>query len=589
MKRILVLALALILAVGSLAVPSYAAEIDSSVQDLLVALEYHLYLDGEYKKSFNLPSQWVGGATSVEWMWRYPSNTRFSGFTVFIQSDQVPAAVYYDTFVGQEVAGTLIHRSGDVSQYYFPFYNPSSYIAIDCQFSGPYYGDVNIFSAFAYLEDTDSIDSVSWFANAMTRTLDYDEFGEPLDGFLSPVTVGSGTEALPVTVSWDGPSTADNVLDYGEFFATFPFSETYTALESATYLFFTCGEILDYGVRLVDASGGIVASLPCELINSGLTQMVYELSENFERIWCYSLVVDLTGYDLTGLSMQVSLSIDKVTSSSINNYEYGFFCQLNSIICKYPGIDRDIFTDFAFWLNERFTTLFNVVNAGFDSVITFFSTEFWNALADQYLSIKSTVTGGFSSLVTSINTFNSDVAWWFRHLDDNLSSWFSSLVNVVNAGFDSVITFFSTEFWNALVDQYLSIKSTVTGGISSLVTSINTFNSDVAWWFRHLVDNLSGWFSRVISALESSGDTEGFQDQVDDQGDRLDQMDDALNSVTKPVLDRVDTNISGIVSDTDLVNTAHVYTYIIDDNIMAPALTMVTILAMMSFALFGKR
>ena len=66
-------------------------------------------------------------------------------------------------------------------------------------------------------------------------------------------------------------------------------------------------------------------------------------------------------------------------------------------------------------------------------------------------------------------------------------------------------------------------------------------------------------------------------------------MDDVLNSVTMPALDRVDTDISGIVSDADLSNVAHVYTAIIDDNVMAPALTLVTILAMMSFALFGKR
>lgn len=129
---------------------------------------------------------------------------------------------------------------------------------------------------------------------------------------------------------------------------------------------------------------------------------------------------------------------------------------------------------------------------------------------------------------------------------------------------------------------FTNLGLNISTGIQNVINTMNTNTQNIA-------DFLFGEFNRLIAAVTGTGDTDGFQDQVDDQGDRLDQMDEALNSVTKPVLDRVDTNISGIVSDTDLANTAHVYTYIIDDNIMAPALTMVTILAMMSFALFGKR
>lgn len=150
--------------------------------------------------------------------------------------------------------------------------------------------------------------------------------------------------------------------------------------------------------------------------------------------------------------------------------------------------------------------------------------------------------------------------FWLKKFWNSVTSGFSSLTSSIGSGFQSVVNYFNTTFWNSLVSQYDSIRDTITSG-----------------------------FNTLASILSPQADTDGFQNQVDDQGDRLDQMDDALNSVTKPALDRVDTNISGIVSDTDLANTAHVYTYIIDDNIMAPALTMVTILAMMSFALFGKR
>lgn len=141
------------------------------------------------------------------------------------------------------------------------------------------------------------------------------------------------------------------------------------------------------------------------------------------------------------------------------------------------------------------------------------------------------------------------------------------------------------DFRSSVVGWLTETYNTVVAGFNSVGTSL----TQSVGWLTETYNTVVAGFNQVIQLLSGEGDTEGFQDDVDQQGDKLDQMDEALNSVTKPALDRVDTNISGIVSDTDLANTAHVYTYIIDDNIMAPALTMVTILAMMSFALFGKR
>lgn len=145
---------------------------------------------------------------------------------------------------------------------------------------------------------------------------------------------------------------------------------------------------------------------------------------------------------------------------------------------------------------------------------------------------------------------------------------------------------------SAIVDLRSSVVGWLTETYNTVVAGFNSVGTSLTQsvgWLTETYNTVVAGFNQVIQLLSGEGDSQGFQDDVDQQGDKLDQMDEALNSVTKPALDRVDTNISGIVSDTDLANTAHVYTYIIDDNIMAPALTMVTILAMMSFALFGKR
>lgn len=496
MKRIFVLALALILAVGSLAVPSYAAETDSvpnAMINLLNDVDYDLYYGDIYKGTFIDPVKYVSGFSSYSWRFTVtsPPLSKYiigircwtENFTLFAQFGNEGNRKYQCTFLGSQ---------NGVQFFEVPYYKPEGFFALYFEFQNNYAGDLGLSFLFGVADNTVDITNVSYFANAMMYDNGDGEASSPdPDDFRWPVSVGSGNNvSLPVVVDFSGPTGSDFYsLDYGEVFLKIPFDSSFHQFDKITFLLFTCGEISSLGGRLESSDGSVFAGLPSELEYCGETQMVFDLEEQFERIHCYLVSFDVSGYDLSDLVLTLQLNIRSVFGSYIYQYDRGFYFQCSSIVGSY----------------------------------------------------------------------NIDETPWYAI------------------------------FANWLKGQYASITNTISSGVSSITAGLTTIDTSVRNWLASVNQNLTNGFNRLASLLSPDADTDGFQDQVDDQGDRLDQMDDALNSVTKPALDRVDTNISGIVSDTDLANTAHVYTYIIDDNIMAPALTMVTILSMMSFALFGKR
>lgn len=474
MKRIFVLCLALIFTVGSLAVPSYAASANKpSVVNFLNAVDYVLNENGSYSKTLATPYTYVWRPGNITWEWPIFNTQHIDRLVFNIVSDVVPTSVQFS--INNTNWTTLYYVSSEGKNHQYIMFNAGAITGsffVKVNYPSTFDGYTGLSSVYGIVSDSIQVTNITYFSNAITKSIDYDEWGQPLPGFNDPVSVGSGSNvALPVVSSWYGPSTADNVLDHGEFFGKVSFSDTFRYMDSASMVIYSCGEISSYGARLEDSSGSIYSGLDCTLTYCGETQMLFDMRENMERIHMYILTVDLIGFDLGSKVLSFDLSVDPVFSSSVSNYEYGFYIQVDAV---------------------------------------------------------------------SLSPMTDEVPWY-----SIFGAWLSR--------------------------QYTSIKSTIVSVKDGIVSS------------------LTSGFNRLAELLGASGNSDQFQDEVNQQGDRLDQMDDVLNSVTKPALDRVDTDISGIVSDTDLSNVAHVYTYVIDDNIMAPALTMVTILAMMSFALFGKR
>lgn len=474
MKRILVLSLALILAVSSLAVPTYATETNnSSMINMLTGVQYDFYKDGVKQHSSFSPNvdTWVSKAKNAAWVWSDLPVDRYGALILTIYVTSVPDHVYYDDLDGNLVEcflwGSEQVSSGYHLQYKVTGFDPSGTVRITAAWNNSYSGNFGIISCFGYLDDCVTFTNVSYFANALLFDNGGGEYEPPQeDDFLFPHSVANVNNAsLPVTVDFSGPTGSQfYTLDYGEVFLKLPFTNTLKFFDSVTYLVYTSGKILSAGARLEGSDGSVIDGLSIDIEYCGETQMIFELHENFQRLQCYVITVDVKGHNLENKLLTLQADIESVMGSFVYEYDRGFYFQCSSIVGKYDVNDVPWYSYFGLWLNE----------------------------------------------VLAANN--------------------NSLISVISSG-----------------------------------------------------------FNRLAELLGASGDSDQFQDNVDDQGDRLDQMDDALSSVTKPALDHVDTNISGIVSDADLANTGHVYTYIIDDNIMAPALTMVSILAMMSFALFGKR
>lgn len=179
------------------------------------------------------------------------------------------------------------------------------------------------------------------------------------------------------------------------------------------------------------------------------------------------------------------------------------------------------------------------------------------------------------------------------------------LRDIVRSSSDQLILNVYGEHRGSYIDLYVD---EVTGGIASsypdpviillrsLQSTIIDFSSSVGGWFYSLYNavtsgfsNMVDGFNRLAELLGGSGDTQGFEDEVGQQGDKLDDMQQVMDSVQKPDLGSINTDLSGIVSPADTANVAQVYTMVIGDSFMPQIMTMVVIMAMMSFVLFGKR
>ena len=499
MKRILVLSLVFILALSFLVIPGYAVEsgVHSTI-DLLQAVTYDLYTNDVFVKTAYSTGDnaWVNEVTSASWRWTFPHTSRLDSMVVTIATRKQPSSfTYYDSF-GNSRIGTLVGQrsSNGVTyfQYSFGLSGNDSYFIFKAIWDSAYSGDFCIISAFAFLADTVELGTVTYFANAMMFDNGDGGISEPTDtDFRWPVSVGNGSNvSLPVVVDFAGPTGSDfYTIDYGEVFLKVPFDSTFKYFDSVTFLLYTCGELSSLGARLENVDGSVIDGLSFEIDYCGETQMIFELEEQFARIHCYVVTVDVKGYDLTDSYVTLQVNIPSVFGSWIYQYDRGFYFQCSSIVAKYNIEDIPWYAHFGLWLGQRL----------------------------------------------------------------------SSLSDTISYGFNSLLTYFDTVFFNALVKQYESIKTTVSAG-----------------------------FNRVIELLEGK-DAQDMQQDVQDQIDDFDHMDDVINSVTTPNVDNIDTDISNIVSSDQLSAVSSVYGSIFGITFISNFVSLVAVLGLASFLIYGKR
>lgn len=474
MKRIFVLCLALIFAAGSLAVPSYAASANRpSVVNFLNAVDYVLNENGSYSKTLAIPYTYVWRPGNITWEWPI-YNTQYIDRLVFnIVSDVKPTSVQFS--INNTNWTTLYYVSSEGKNHQYIMFNAGAITGsffVKVNYPSTFDGYTGLSSVYGIVSDSIEVTNITYFSNAITKSVDYDEWGQPLPGFNDPVAVGSGSNvSLPVVSSWYGPSSNDNVLDHGEFFGKVSFTDKFRYMDSASIVLYSCGEISSYGARLEDSSGSVYSGLDCTLTYCGETQMLFDMRENMERIHMYILTVDLIGFDLGSKVLSFDLNVDPVFSSSVINYDYGFYIQVEAVSLSPMTEEVPWYSIFAAWLSR------------------------------QYTSIKSTI---------------------------------------------------------------VSVKD----GIVSALTS---------------------GFNRLAELLGASGNTDQFQDDVDQQGDKLDDMQQVMDSVTMPVLDSLNVDPGSFVNQSDVQLLVSPITAIYDVPIFKTILLMSIMMATSGYVLFGKR
>lgn len=374
MKRILVLCLALIFAVGSLAVPSFAAEADDpTIFNMLTALEYDLYTGNKFSNSTLKPSYFASssaGLTDYGWQFEYQTSVRFNKIVCTVQTSRVPELFYLNQRGGiGNVVGEYLGSVGNFHTFVFTNIDITDTFYFRCLWSSVYSGDFNLVSCYGFITQSLTVTSLSsWFSNAMYRSQLFDENGnvEELE-WVAPVSAGSGSNtSLPVSASYMGPSPgSEYVLTHGEFFGKVKMTSAY--LDSGAIVLFTSGKIESFGVRLEDANGTPIAGVSSELEYFGETQMIFELEENVERIHMYVLHFDLFGLRLSDRYLSFDINVAPVYCGPHWQYNYGYYVQVNTI-SLFPTIEElPWYSVFADWLGKQFDRLIDAFNPDGDS------------------------------------------------------------------------------------------------------------------------------------------------------------------------------------------------------------------------------
>lgn len=485
MKRILVLALALILAVSSLAVPSYAAENDFN-PGVINVFDYAMP---------NNDDSYIITANS--------SGTAYATFTMPFESSYYYADLVFSTsdnslavyWLSPSYPVLTIESIGNVgSDYLYRAYGVVSAESIS---------DISI--RFNYLNSGDLIKFHSFHVSSVPVGNDYGFFCDA-DGFIS-----AGGYWVDFNYS-AGDRPGSGTIGLGDAEST-SFSGGVRVSDWSKYDYLDFSLSL-YGVSTITSLSAYLVSSDGDTVGTFLDLQYSYINDSFYNDGSYEIV------------LRVDLS----------NLDRG---SGNDLLIRADGEHN--YQELAFYINN----VKGYIDADSIDVNTWWLRKIYYGLLDSLGEVKLAI----------------------QTLQKGLSEWINS----------------------NLISRIDAFSSAVAIAINNQNERINVFRDAIGVWFNNLQNHLTSQFDRLVSILDSSGDNDGFQNQVDDQGDKLDDMQDVMDSVTQPALDSIDTDLSGIVSADDTSNIANVYTMVIGDSFVPQIMTMVVVMAMMSFALFGKR
>ena len=89
--------------------------------------------------------------------------------------------------------------------------------------------------------------------------------------------------------------------------------------------------------------------------------------------------------------------------------------------------------------------------------------------------------------------------------------------------------------------------------------------------------------------MSDKAGSDDLQSSVDQAGSELDDLGASLDSVTRPAVDGINTDLSGIVSQVDINTSTSLLTNVMSNNYIGQIISMVAVLATAGYVLYGKR
>lgn len=109
--------------------------------------------------------------------------------------------------------------------------------------------------------------------------------------------------------------------------------------------------------------------------------------------------------------------------------------------------------------------------------------------------------------------------------------------------------------------------------------------SFLTFWFNKITKGIDN----IVNALSDKSGSDDLQQSVDQAGSELDDIGASLDSVTRPAVDGINTDLSGIVSQVDINTSTSLLTNVMSNNYIGQIISMVAVLATAGYVLYGKR
>lgn len=106
--------------------------------------------------------------------------------------------------------------------------------------------------------------------------------------------------------------------------------------------------------------------------------------------------------------------------------------------------------------------------------------------------------------------------------------------------------------------------------------------SNTTWWTRFTS------FMRELFGSDTS-DSDQFQEEAENQGSELDNLNEQLNAVTKPPIEDITVDVGDFISPSDIQNVSSGLSEFTNDSLVVSIISINLIVALVAYILYGKR